>query len=241
MINKQAAEEDKIIEFQGHRIHTSIFTAGFVPGCDMKICGGQCCDCGVYMDKDFRKVILDHKDMIKDVMSEQQIKDESQWFDEEILEDNDFPSGYAAGSNVFTDRTDREKCVFVDDNHYCSLQVAAMKNGMHKWAIKPTYCILYPVTLMSGVIMFDDEHADNLMYCGNHHEENFSQSVFEGAQEEIKYVWGEELYNFLYDYYKKNYMPKYSIETANKVTWQIYPTPDHKDETEVDTKLGAQQ
>lgn len=240
MINPQATETDKIIEFKGQKIHTSIFTAGFVPGCDMKICGGQCCNCGVYLDKDFRKVILEHKDMIKDVMSEQQIKDESKWFDDEVLPDDDFPSGYAAGTNVFTDRTGREKCVFVDDNNYCSLQVAAMKNGMHKWAIKPTYCILYPVTLMGGVIMFDDEHADDLMYCGVHEEQNFSQTVLEGTQEEIKYVWGQEMLDFLNDYYKKNFTPKYSIETAQKVTWQIYPSLNPKTEPEVETKLGSQ-
>lgn len=240
MINKQAEETDKIIEFNGQKIHTSIFTQGFVPGCDMKICGGQCCDCGVYMDKDFRNVILEHKEVIKEVMSPQQIKDESQWFDEEIIEDDDFPSGYAAGSNVFVDNIDREKCVFMDDNHYCSLQVAAMKMGLHKWAIKPTHCILYPVTLMGGVIMFDDEHSDNLLYCGIHEKQNFSQSVLEGTQEEIEYVFGEEMLNFLNDYYKKNFAPKYSIETAQKVDRRIYPNPENSSEPEVHNKLGEQ-
>jgi len=204
--------QDEIIEFKGQKINTSIFTQGFVAGCDMKICDGQCCNCGVYMDKDFRQVILDHKDMIKDVMSEQQIKDESQWFDAEIVEDSDFPSGYAAGSNVFTDKSGREKCVFVDDNHYCSLQVAAMKNGMHKWAIKPKYCIMYPVTIQDGVLMYDDEHSQDLRYCGIDKEHNFTQSVLEGTQEEIKYVLGEELLDFLNDYHKKNYSTKFSIK-----------------------------
>jgi hypothetical protein len=87
-----------------------------------------------------------------------------------------------------------------------------MKMGMHKWAIKPTYCIMYPVTIQGGVLMYDDEHSQDLRYCGIHKEENFTQIVLEGVQEEIKYVLGEEMLNFLNDYYKKNYSPKYSIK-----------------------------
>ena len=45
------------LEFNGIQIDPIIFTQGFVPGCNMKICHGQCCNWGVYMDKDFQKKI----------------------------------------------------------------------------------------------------------------------------------------------------------------------------------------
>lgn len=203
---------EEIIEFNGQKVNTAIFTQGFVAGCDMKICFGECCKSGVYMDKNFPEVILAHKDMIKGVMSADQIKDESKWFDDEIVEDEDFPSGYAAGSNVYTDSKGVEKCVFNDENQYCSLQVAAVANGMHKWAIKPTYCIMYPVAVVNHILTYDDEHSQDLAYCGIDKEHNFTQTTFDGTREEIKYVLGEELYNSLDEHYKQNYTPKYNIK-----------------------------
>lgn len=207
---------EKILDFHGRKVNTMIFEQGFVAGCDMKICFGECCKSGVYMDKDFPKVILEHKDIIKDVMSADQIKDESHWFDEEVVEDEDFPSGYAAGSNVYTDSKGVEKCVFNDENNFCSLQVAAVKNGMHKWAIKPTYCIMYPVTVVNHILTYDDEHSQDLAYCGIDKEHNFTQTAFEGTREEIKYVLGDEVYNSLDEYFKTNYSPKYKIKIPNK-------------------------
>jgi len=200
------------IEFHGQKVNTSIFTQGFVAGCDMSICHGECCKSGVYMDKHFPEVILAHKDMIKDVMSADQVKDESKWFDGMVVEDEDFPSGYAEGSNVYTDSKGTEKCVFNDENKFCSLQVAAVKNGMHKWAIKPTYCIMYPVAVVDHVLTYDDEHSQDLAYCGIEKEHNFTQTVFDATREEIRYVLGDELYNSLDEHYKNNYSQKFEIK-----------------------------
>jgi hypothetical protein len=198
-------QEKKYIEFKGQKIDTAIFEQGFVAGCDLNICHGQCCHAGVYMDREFKKVILDHKDMVIAVMDEHQVKDTEEWFDEEEVEDGDFPSGYAIGSAVYKDKKGNEKCVFNDERNFCSLQVAAVSNGMHKWAIKPIYCIMYPVTVSEGIFTYDDDHSEDLRYCGKSKTENFTQSAFDGTHEEIKYVMGEEFFLFLYEYYKTNY------------------------------------
>lgn len=204
--------EDKNLEFNGIKIDTKIFTQGFVAGCDMNICSGQCCMSGVLMDKNFKDVIMPYKYDIIESMSPDQPKDSETWFEEEVEEDADFESGYSLGTNVYTDSKGVEKCVFNDENHYCTLQVVAMKKGMHKWAIKPTHCILFPVTIVDKTLMYDDVHSLDMDYCGMHKTENFTQNVFDAVHEEITYVLGDAFFKFLNDIYTKDYSKKYSIQ-----------------------------
>lgn len=198
-------KEKKFLEFGGYKIDPIIFTQGFVPGCDMKICAGQCCNWGVYMDSEYKSVILENKDMIMDSMDEGQVRDTKKWFDKELTKDTDFPSGYAIGTEVYDTKAGVTQCVFQDAKGFCTIQLASVKNNMHKWAIKPKYCIMYPVTVVDNIITYDDDHSSNLDYCGLHHKENFTQTVFEATQEEIKYVFGDEMYNFLLKHFKENY------------------------------------
>ncbi|HMS64041.1 MAG TPA: DUF3109 family protein [Ignavibacteria bacterium] len=200
------------LEFNKMKIDPVIFTQGFVPGCDMNKCGGQCCNWGVYMDRDFQPVIMEYEEKIKAVMDEHQPKDSSTWFEKELEEDTDFPSGYAIGTELFINPQGTTQCVFKDEKGYCSLQVMAMKNGMHKWAIKPKYCIMYPITIIDEVITVDNDHSERLDYCGIHHEENYTQTIFEAMTEELKSIVGEDGYDFLNDIYKKNYQKKYQIQ-----------------------------
>lgn len=207
-------EEKKIEfnEFNGVKIDESIFSQGFVAGCDMKLCFGQCCSSGVIMDRDFKDVIMPYENDIIESMTADQPKDSEGWFDNNIEVDKDFESGYSIGTNTYIDRNGVEKCVFNDENHYCTLQVVAMKKGMHKWAIKPTHCILYPVTIVDNTLMYDDVHSLDMDYCGKHKTENFTQTVFDGVQEELRYVLGEDFFNFLNEIYKKNYSQKFTIQ-----------------------------
>ncbi len=191
------SEKKKFLEFKGLKIDPVIFTQGFVKGCDVGICGGQCCNWGVYMDRDFQPVIMNYENEIKNVMDEFQTKDSSKWFEKELEDDKDFPSGYAIGTELYINSKGTSQCVFKDKNNYCSLQVLAVKKGVHKWEIKPKYCIMYPLTIIDNVLTYDDEHSGRLDYCGIGHEENFTQSVFEAMTEEIKFVLGEEGYEFL--------------------------------------------
>lgn len=200
------------MEYNGLKIDSVIFTQGFVPGCNIEICAGQCCDWGIYMDRDFKDVIMNHENEIKDVMDEFQIKDSDKWFEKMLVEDKDFASGYAIGSELYVNSAGTTQCVFKDKNNFCTLQVFAMKNQKHKWAIKPTHCILYPLTIVDNILTYDDEHSKNLDYCGIHCTKNFTQPVFEAMTEEIQFVLGKDCYNFLNEHYKKNYSKKYQIE-----------------------------
>ena len=53
-------DEKKFLDYGGYKIDPIIFTQGFVTCCDLKICSGQCCDWGVYMDSEYKNVILDN-------------------------------------------------------------------------------------------------------------------------------------------------------------------------------------
>lgn len=205
-------ENINYLEYKDLKIDPVIFTQGFVPGCDMRICGGQCCNWGVYMDRDFEKVIMNYETQIKDEMDEFQPRDTSLWFEKELEPDEDFPSGYAIGSELYISSLGVTQCVFKDKRGYCSLQVTAVNNGMHKWEIKPKYCIMYPLTIVDNVLTYDSDHSDRLDYCGRGHEENFTQTVFEAMTEEIKFIMGEDGYKFLYEHFNKNYKKKIQIE-----------------------------
>jgi hypothetical protein len=202
----EMSEEEYIIEYKGLKIDPVIFTQGFVPGCDIGICSGECCDWGVYMDKDFRNIIMKFENEIKEVMEEGQIKDTNKWFEEDLENDTDFPSGFAIGTELYTTKAGKEQCIFKDSKGFCSIQVMATKHNMNKWAIKPKYCILYPLTVIDNVLSYDDDHSKRLNYCGLQHPNNFTQTVFEAMKEEIRYVFGDDCFQFLNDYYDRNYI-----------------------------------
>lgn len=197
--------DKKFIEYKGLKIDPIIFTQGFVPHCDVSKCFGQCCDWGVYMDKDYKDVILKYKDDIISVMDENQHKDTNEWFEKELEEDKDFPSGYAIGTEVYKTPQGKEQCVFKDKNGFCSIQNASIKLGKHKWEIKPKYCIMYPLTILDNTLTYDDDHALKLDYCGIHKKENFVHSVFEAMAEEIQFVLGDEIFLFLKNHFDENY------------------------------------
>ena len=205
-------KEKEYLVFNGLKIDPLIFTQGFVAGCDVEICSGQCCNWGVYMDSEYKETIMKYEDVIKSVMDENQIRDTDKWFEKELEEDKDFPSGFAIGTELYTAPSGTEMCVFKDKNHYCTIQTAAVKLGKHKWEIKPTYCIMYPLTVIENVLTYDDDHAERLDYCGVNKTENFTQCVFEAMEEEIRFIFGRDLYLFLKDHYNKNYARKYQID-----------------------------
>jgi hypothetical protein len=196
------------ITVKGFKVDELIFTQGFVSYCDIDKCGGGCCHSGVYADTKEYENILRHKEEIIAVMDETQIKDPAQWFDGEWIEDSDFPSGKATGTQVH-DRDGgisgfTEGCVFLDKRHFCSIQVAAAANGLHRWAWKPTYCIMFPITVAEGTLTYDDSHSVDLHHCGPDGSGNYVHSVFEAMREELQNFLDEKEFALLENYYLEN-------------------------------------
>jgi hypothetical protein len=196
------------ITVRGFKVDELIFTQGFVEYCNIGRCGGGCCHSGVYADIGEQARILEHADEIARAMDDTQDTDIETWFDDEIIEDSDFPSGKAIGTQVH-DRDGgisgfTEGCVFLDKRHFCSIQVAAADAGLHRWAWKPDYCILFPITVVEGTITYDDSHSVDLHYCGPQGTVNYVHSVFEAMQEELQHFLGKDEFQKLTSYYEMN-------------------------------------
>jgi len=172
-----------------------IFTQRFVKACDICTCSGECCYYGVYTDKSDYEKILSVKEKVIKYMDESQTEDVEKWF-EEPEQDNDFPSGFAIGTEVYNG-----KCVFLDKQGFCTLQKMAITEKEFKWKYKPLYCILFPLVIFEGVLTVDDEHLADMHYCSKI--QNQVSTVFECCKEELRYLLGEKGFEELEDYHEE--------------------------------------
>lgn len=191
---KSHIRSDYPLTVKGLKIDPIIFTQGFVECCDVSICSAECCWYGVYADIKERDLVMSLKKEVASVMDDSQDADWTKWFEPEH-DDADFPSGKTAGMEVFNN-----KCVFLDKRGYCSLQVLAIKHGKERWAYKPYYCVLFPLSVVDRVLTFDDHHAGRMHYCGL--KENFTHTIFEACTDELKFALGEDGYAELADHYE---------------------------------------
>lgn len=184
-------EEPKFIK--GIKIDPLIFTFKFTCRC----IGGECCNYGVYTDyKEYEK-ILSIKDEIIGMMDESQSKNINEWF-EEPEKDDDFQSGVAVGTNIING-----KCTFLDSHGLCTLQKLSLKQGQHKWANKPVFCVLFPLTVYQGALTIDDEHIDRLNSCNKYAHEN--STIYDSCKEELKHFLGEDGFTEL-EIYRNEYL-----------------------------------
>jgi hypothetical protein len=187
-------DEENNLRVKGYTMSPILFEKGFPSGGGPCSCTSVCCEGGVYADVRERDNILLHKEMIRKYMDETQITDELLWFEEVEQEDADFPSGRCVGT-----REINNKCAFLDRSGRCSIQVASASEGMHKWALKPLFCILYPIEITDKVVSFDEMLQDEQSCCSV--TPDFSTPVFEGCKEELVHLVGEDGYRMMMDHY----------------------------------------
>lgn len=188
------------LTINGLTFSPELFSKGFPSGRGPCGCSSTCCRGGVYADLGERDVILAHKEMITKYLDETQLSDDTLWFEREESVDTDFPSGRSIGTTEHNG-----KCVFLDREGRCSLQVAAVQEGMDRWAIKPLFCILFPIEITNGVVSFDDLLQDEQPCCSI--DEKFDVPMFRACREELTHLLGEEGYNALEAHYEKVYEP----------------------------------
>jgi hypothetical protein len=177
-------------------ISDELFSKGYPRGGGPCNCTSWCCEGGVYADLKERDRILEHKEMIKKYMDETQSPDERDWFDDEELDDEDFPSGRCQGTGEIN-----KKCAFLDKNGRCSIQVAATEEGMNRWALKPLYCILFPIEVSDHIIAFDEMLQDDQPCCTI--QEEFDVPLFRACKEELVRLVGEGGYMRMEEHYEK--------------------------------------
>jgi hypothetical protein len=176
---------DKSLTIKQYTIAGELFTKGFPAGGGPCTCSSACCEGGVFVDLHERDVIVAHKELIAAQMDGTQSTDPSTWFEEGEHEDDDFPSGRCVGTQVIHD-----KCAFLDGLGRCTIQLAAVNAGMDKWALKPLFCVLYPIEITNGTVSFDDmlQSEESCCTIGT----SFEIPLFEGCREELVHLIGEE-------------------------------------------------
>ena len=168
-----------------YRLSSELLTRGFGAGCGPERCNAGCCrEGGAYVDLRERDRILEHAALIRPHLDDTQNADSAQWFEPEEKLDPDYPSGACAGTAQLAGR-----CNFLDRNDRCSLQSAALAAGMHKWALKPMYCALFPLDLSGGVVKLDGRVRHGACCAPT---SDFTRSALEACREEIVHLVGAE-------------------------------------------------
>ncbi len=184
------------VKINGLTISNDLFTKGYPAGKSPCTCTSTCCAGGVYADIRERDVILQHKELIKKYLDETQPADEHEWFESNEFDDADFASGRCVGT-----REHNDKCVFLDKVGRCSLQVMATQEGMHKWAIKPLFCILFPIEVTDRVVGFDDMLQDEQLCCTV--SSSYEVPVFEACKDELIHLLGKEAFDQIQQHYTR--------------------------------------
>lgn len=185
--------QHRLPQFRELNVDENIVRRSFRTGCSVANCDATCCQGGVYLDSAERDTILAHADLIRQYMESHQEHDPNRWFEEEIHDDSDFPSGKAAGTRELD-----YGCVFLDSKGRCVLQVAAMQKGMAKFVLKPFFCVAFPLTIEHGTLMIDDpEFTDRPACCSR--VENGQMTAIEVCAEELEFMLGVDGFRELRD------------------------------------------
>ncbi len=158
-------------------VDEAIFTRKYRAHCLDYHCDDICCSYGCQMDRTERDRVLIYATVLESRLG----IPASQWFEEEIIKDADYPSGEAVRTRVYRDR-----CVFRDHKlRGCYLHRFAVEKGGDRHLLKPMVCSLFPVTWERGrlsVSTFLDE-----LPCKDQ-----GVAVFEAQKDELKVYLGTE-------------------------------------------------
>jgi len=168
------------------RIDSDILLHHFSPGCSMYQCNGTCCAEGVLLDLQHKERILVHADLIKQYLEPLQEHDAEKWFDHNIEYDIDSLSGQCDGTAV-----QDGGCVFLDSQGLCTLQKTALAEGMDKFALKPFYCVAFPLVINGPELTTDDLEFKNRSQCCSIIPDG-SLTMLDICREEFEYILGTE-------------------------------------------------
>ncbi len=187
--------QENHLQIGRYRISNELFRLGYTGEHSPCSCTSTCCSWGVFVDAKERERVLEHQTAIAACMDDSQPKNPALWFDEEVREDPDFQSGSCVGTTVH-----ENKCAFLDRQGRCAIQLAAVVAGLHRWAWKPMYCVLYPIEISGGLVGFDPMLQDEQPCCSIG--DRFSVPLFRACRDELTHLLGEDGYQRLEDYYR---------------------------------------
>ncbi|MBL8017938.1 MAG: DUF3109 family protein [Ignavibacteria bacterium] len=167
-----------------HGVDTDIFEITYYMKCmECNFCKDQCCEWGADIDMQNVARLMKYKDELEQFTG---IKSDK-WFDEsEKGTDYEYP-----GNEYMRTMFDEEKdaCIFLNTkSRGCMIHSFALSKGIDYHEIKPTFCSLFPVTYMDGVLMTPEEIDEGLTACLGE-----GPTLYQGSRDELLYYFGEGL------------------------------------------------
>lgn len=175
------------------RFDSSIFTTRFPNTCSIEKCKGSCCEAGAIIDGEEKAEILSLKDELLPLLR-RGCKDFDKWFvtpsNEDLDRVDDSELTQEERDDHFCTGKGHGYCHFFNKDFGCALQKLAESKGLHKWAYKPSACVLYPLLEDSNEVIRADEDFDETMWCCKKH--NHSSNLFRSCKEELEFVAGKK-------------------------------------------------
>ncbi len=131
-----------------NRLNPRMFEAEPIQRCVLNECKGACCVFGVWVDRREVEDILANAHLIQPHMPDGRVN-AGDWFVPVEDDDVNSPSGKVIHTAVEPAawHYGGTTCTFCHTDGKCTLQLAAVANGLHPWRFKPFYCILHPIDL----------------------------------------------------------------------------------------------
>ncbi|HMT12861.1 MAG TPA: DUF3109 family protein [Ignavibacteria bacterium] len=167
-----------------HGVDTDIFEVTYFMKCmECNFCKDQCCEWGADIDMQNVERLMKYKDELEQFTGIESDK----WFDEsEKGTDYEYP-----GNEYMRTMFDEEKdaCIFLNTkSRGCMIHSFALSKGIDYHEIKPTFCSLFPVTYMDGILMTPEEIDEGLTACLGE-----GPTLYQGSRDELLYYFGEGL------------------------------------------------
>jgi Fe-S-cluster containining protein len=163
------------------KIDPHLFSAKFPDQCRLDLCRSRCCRFGVWVDIEEQKTILASQELFVPYLRPE-AKDQETWFGRTEA-DPDCPSGLAVETQEIAGA-----CSFYHPDHGCVLQKGAAEAGLHEWAIKPRFCIMFPLVFSGGELTVDEDMKS--LWCMK--ERNRTRPILDAMRKEVEFLFDEE-------------------------------------------------
>ncbi len=162
------------------KIDPLVFSAKFPERCRLDLCRSRCCRFGVWLDVAERETIVTNRDLFAPYLRPE-AKDPENWFGR-MVPDRDCPSGLAVETQEIAGA-----CSFYNPDHGCVLQKGAAEAGLHEWAIKPRFCVMFPLVVSSGELTVDEDMRS--LWCMK--EKNRTRPILEAMRKELEFLFDD--------------------------------------------------
>jgi hypothetical protein len=182
----------------GLRIHPNVLGLSRGERCALGECRAACCANGVWVDAAHVERVRAHAaDVARHLPPDR--RDPAVWFEDEVMDCEDFPSGHGhpTATVIDPDDPDRDVCVFLRPDRLCALQVASGALGLPHPGLKPFDCATYPVLRSEGELLLDLWSPDELDGADCQRATAEPRPVLEVFREELELVLGEDGYRRL--------------------------------------------